>query len=114
MLKIKKREKPRIITSDLIEKNMDVLTQYISFFRFYPDKYIDFISEEDCPFKLFFYQRIFLRVVMRYKYIYVTFTRAFSKSFLSILALYLKCIFYPGIKLFITAGGSFIAVLLRN
>jgi hypothetical protein len=40
---------------------------------------------------------------MRYRYHYATFTRAFSKSFLSILALYLSCIFLPGRKVFICA-----------
>ncbi|MFA6711164.1 MAG: hypothetical protein WCS33_00410 [Candidatus Caldatribacteriota bacterium] len=99
-------KKPQVITEDMLEKHMDTLVEYLSFFRAYPDIFIDMISEEDCPFSLFFYQRLFLRIVFRYKYVYVTFTRAFSKSFLSILALYLKCMFYPGIKLFICAGGK--------
>lgn len=101
-----KRKQEKIITHDMVEKNLDKLIPYLSFFRVYPDKFIDMISAPDCPFKFFFYQRIFLRVVMRFKYVFVTFNRAFAKSFLSILALYLKCIFYPGVKLFITAGGK--------
>lgn len=43
---------------------------------------------------------------MRYKYVYMTFPRAYSKSFLSILTLMLKCILYPRSKLFVTAGGK--------
>ena len=60
----------------------------------------------DSKFNLFFYQRVFLRAVMRHKYSYATFPRAYSKSFLSIMALMTKCILYPGAKLFITSGGK--------
>ena len=104
--RLQKKKKSRVISKEMIEKNLDNLIPYLSFFRAYPDKFIDMISADDCPFKLFFYQRIFLRVTMRYRYVYVTFNRAFAKSFLSIMTLYLKCIFYPGVKLFITAGGK--------
>ena len=96
----------KVITEAMLEEHMDTLMEYLSFFRSYPDIFIDMISAPDCPFQFFFYQRLFLRIVFRYKYVYVTFTRAFSKSFLSILALYLKCMFYPGSKLFICAGGK--------
>ena len=96
----------KVITEAMLEEHMDTLVEYLSFFRSYPDIFIDMISAPDCPFQFFFYQRLFLRIVFRYKYVYVTFTRAFSKSFLSILALYLKCMFYPGSKLFICAGGK--------
>ena len=43
---------------------------------------------------------------MRYKYLYATFPRAYSKSFLSALVLMLRCILYPGAKLFVTSGGK--------
>ena len=99
-------KKPLVITDDMLKKHESTLIKYLSFFRVYPDIFIDMISAEDCPFNLFFYQRLFLRIVFRYKYVYVTFTRAFSKSFLSIMALYLKCMFYPGSKLFICSGGK--------
>jgi hypothetical protein len=45
-----------------------------------------------------------LRAAIRHKYTYATFPRAFSKSFLSILILLLRCILYPGAKLFVVAG----------
>ncbi len=98
--------KKRVITEELVMDQFMNIKKYLSFFRKYPDKFIDMISPKHCPFKFYFYQRLFLRVVFRYKYVYVTFTRAFSKSFLSILGLFLKCMFYPGIKLFICAGGN--------
>lgn len=89
-----------------MENVKGVFEQYASFWREYPDVFIDTITPKDSKFRLFFYQRVFLRISMRYRYVYATFTRAFSKSFLSILSLYLKCIFYPGIKLFICSGGK--------
>ena len=41
---------------------------------------------------------------MRFKDVYVTAPRAFSKSFLTILALFLQCVFIPGRKVFICAN----------
>lgn len=84
----------------------DVFRQYASLWRDYPDLFIDMITPPDSKFRLFFYQRIFLRACLRNRYVYATFTRAFSKSFLSILSLYLKCLFYPNIKLFVCSGGK--------
>jgi hypothetical protein len=89
------------------ERFKHIFIQYASFWRAYPDIFIDMITPPDSNFRLFFYQRIFLRAAMRHRYMYATFTRAFSKSFLSILTLYLRCIFYPGTKMFICSGGIF-------
>lgn len=77
-----------------------------SYFRYYPDHFIDFITPEDSKIKLYFYQRVYLRIMMRYRKVYVTATRGTSKSFLENLAFVLKCIFFPGTKLFITAPGK--------
>ena len=43
---------------------------------------------------------------MRHRYAYATFPRAYSKSFLSILVLKLRCILFPGSHLFVTTGGK--------
>ena len=75
----------------------------MSIFSAYPDLYLDLIKPQDSSFTLFFYQRITLRALMRFKDIYVTAPRAFSKSFITILALILQCIFIPGTKRFICA-----------
>lgn len=82
------------------------LTKSFGFYREYPDLLIDFLSGPDSKFHLFFYQRVFLRAVIRHKYSYATFPRAYSKSFLSIMVLIIRCILYPGAKLFITSGGK--------
>lgn len=101
-----KIEKGAILTEDRIEKNYDLYAQFITFFSAYPDLFIDLITPKESNFKLFPYQRIFLRACLRYRYHYCTAPRAFAKSFLSILASFLRCIFLPRSKIFICAPGK--------
>ena len=70
--------------------------------------FVEFLCGENNPenFHLFFYQRVFLRAVMRHRYAYATFPRAYSKSFLSVLILMLRCVLFPGAHLFVTTGGK--------
>lgn len=87
------------------------IRDFVSFWRDYPDMFVDFmqIGNDETrtkKLKLFYYQRVFLRVAARYKYLYAVFPRAYSKSFLSVLTLMIKCVLYPGAKLFVTAGGK--------
>ena len=77
-----------------------------SFFRFYPDRFLDFIKDPSSHISLYFYQRIHLRVLLRYRRVFIAATRGTAKSYIVILAYILKCIFYPGIKLFICARGK--------
>jgi hypothetical protein len=76
---------------------------YLALFRAKPDLFLDFIKDPNSTFFLFFYQRIILRIIFQYRITYLVFARGSSKSFLQILALYLKCIFYPRLKLTITS-----------
>jgi hypothetical protein len=63
-------------------------------------------EKRDGEFKFYFYQRVFLRSVMRYQYVYAVFPRAYSKSFLTVMALMVRCILYPDAHLFVTSGGK--------
>ena len=87
-------------------KDIDGLRNLIAYFRQYPDIFVDFIKGKDSTFNFLFYQRIFLRIVMRHRYVYATFPRAYSKSFLSMMALMIRCILYPNSHLFVTTGGK--------
>lgn len=89
---------------ETIDKDIDKIRDTIAFFRQYPDLFIDYIKGEDSKFKFYTYQRIFLRVAIRHRRIYATFPRAFSKSFLSMMILMIRCILYPNSELFITTG----------
>lgn len=94
------------ISVDRLKASIPKLRKLISFFRVYPDLYLDIIKDPDEKFEFYYYQRIFLRSAMRHRYVYATFPRAYSKSFLSIMALYLRCMFYPNSKLFIVSSGK--------
>lgn len=106
------KDKKKIgISEERIHRIKPALRSYIAFWREYPDLFVDFMStggdpEAKVTFKLLFYQRVFLRVAMRYKYVYAVFPRAYSKSFLSVLILLIRGILYPGAMLFSTAGGK--------
>jgi hypothetical protein len=106
------------LSEERLRDQMGNLRDLVSFFREYPDYLVDYMlhNNEYAPgeenpynphnFHFYFYQRIFLRVVMRHRYVYATFPRAYSKSFLSMMALMLRCILYPNSQLFVTTGGK--------
>lgn len=95
------------LSEERIKEQIPALRQYVSFWREYPDIFVDFLCGENPEhFQLYFYQRVFLRAVMRHRYAYATFPRAYSKSFLSVLILMIRCILYPGSHLFVTTGGK--------
>ena len=96
-------EKGVIVNEDWMKQNLDRIGDLFSFFTAYPDLFLDLITPSDSGIHLFFYQRIFLRAAMRFQKVYITACRAYSKSFLTILALILQCIFIPGRKVFICA-----------
>ena len=94
------------ISEERLLQDMDQLRDLIAYFRQYPDIFVDFIKGKDSTFEFLFYQRVFLRIVMRHRYVYATFPRAYSKSFLSMMALMIRCILYPNSHLFVTTGGK--------
>lgn len=96
-------DKGVILNESYLQDNLANIGDVMSIFTAYPDLYLDLIKPQDSSFTLFFYQRITLRALMRFKDIFVTAPRAFSKSFITILAMILQCIFIPGTKRFICA-----------
>lgn len=100
------------ISEERIAAIKPVARQYLAYWREYPDMFVDFLQagrDGEIPengLRFYFYQRVFLRAAMRYKYVYMTFPRAYSKSFLSVLVLMCRCILYPRCKLFVTSGGK--------
>lgn len=83
------------VTMRRIDKNYDLYCDWIEFFINYPDCFIDLITPSHNKVSLYFYQRMALRTNLRYNYNMLTATRAYSKSFMAILSLYLICIFEP-------------------
>lgn len=78
-----KNQKKIGISPERLEAIKLQLREHISFWREYPDLFVDFMQtggdpekEKDLTFRLFFYQRVFLRAAMRFKYVYAVFPRA--------------------------------------
>ena len=94
------------VSEERLRQDIDSIREKIAFYREYPDIFVDDIKGPDCTFNFRFTQRIFLRCIMRHRYVYCVFTRGFSKSFLAIMGLMLKAILFPGSKVFVTTGGK--------
>ena len=95
------------LSEERVRAQIPIVRQYVAYWREYPDMFVEFLCGDNPEnFSLFFYQRLFLRAVMRHRYAYATFPRAYSKSFLSVLVLMLRCVLYPGSHLFVTTGGK--------
>ena len=100
------------LSPERVEAVLPTVRKYVAFWREYPDLFVDFMVRgtrtevKDGEFCFYFYQRVFLRCVMRYQYVYAVFPRAYSKSFLTVMALMCRCILYPDAHLFVTSGGK--------
>ena len=106
LLDLSQNRKKIGLSEERIKAIIPAARQYISFWREYPDLFVDFMKGPDNTFNLFFYQRVFMRAAMRHKYVYAVFPRAYSKSFLAVMILMIRCILYPRCKLFVTSGGK--------
>ena len=65
-------EKGAVITNEYLERNRSDLERWVNFFTAYPDIYLDIIKPSDSEFSLFFYQRMTLRALMRFKDVFIT------------------------------------------
>ena len=111
LLNIQKNKEKIGISEERIAAIKPVLRQYIAYWREYPDMFVDFLQTGNDPTRkktlvFYFYQRVFLRIAVRFRQVYAVFPRGYSKSFLAVLSLMVRCILYPGSKLFTAAGGK--------
>lgn len=93
------------------QKIIDNLPQYqriIAYWRRYPDKFVDYLCSlnPNNKFKFYTFQRIYVRLALRYRTMYAVFSRGFSKSFLAVLCLMIKAVLYPGATLITVAEGK--------
>ena len=95
------------VDKNKIIDNLSYYQMLIDYWRRYPDKFVDYLTSLNPhnTFKLMFAQRLMLRILLRYKTVFAVFSRGFSKSFISVLALMIKCILYPGAKVTTVADG---------
>lgn len=65
------------ITPERIHDDSPRLRQVVAFWRAYPDLFVDYLCglNPNNSFHFFFYQRVYLRAVMRHKYVFCVFPR---------------------------------------
>lgn len=56
------------MTTIFLEENFEMLCQYADMYIAYPDLFIDLVTPIASTFKLYFYQRIFMRTAIRFRY----------------------------------------------
>ena len=88
-------ENVRENVSSVFDNFKDDFTDMISFFRAYPDYFIDYIKTENTMYDLVPFQRVYLRGFFRYKKLGIVASRGISKTYLNVLAHYIKCVLYP-------------------
>lgn len=95
-----------MLTKENLAKDMPAYRDMVSFWRMYPDCFVDFLcsTNPDNTFSLRFYQRMLLRSFARHRYSFITMTRGASKSFTVILFLMINAVLYPGSNSFVVSG----------
>lgn len=93
------------MSEERLKENLSGVRDAIAFWREYPDIFVDFLCGDNPEnFELKYYQRVYLRAVLRHRNSYFTYPRGYSKSFLAVLGMALRCILYPNSELFVTSG----------
>jgi hypothetical protein len=97
-----------LVTEEGLSRNLPALRDAVSYWRCYPDRFVDFLVSLDgsSTFKFKEFQRIMLRAILRHRYVYIVMTRGTSKSFISVMAMMVKAILYPRCKLFVASGNK--------
>lgn len=68
----------------------------ISFFRWYPDYFADLCRSPNAQYRLELPQRLMLRVIARYRNVYITGVRGLTKTYCILLGKMIKGILFPG------------------
>jgi len=89
--------------NESFNRNLDKWANVVSYFRFIPDAFWDIITPKTGGIRLDLDQRIFLRALARFPTGYYVFSRAYGKSLLEVMGLIHTAIFYPRVKLALTA-----------
>lgn len=71
----------------------------ISYFRWYPDMFLDIVRAPDARYKLEFPQRLLLRAFARYRNVMITGARGLTKTFIVVASKMHEGIFFPGEKI---------------
>ena len=103
---ILEKEQNRILAiqdDSVFGENLWNYYQFVSWARWYPDKYIELFKSEDSNMQLHYDQRVFMRCDVRFQSMYGTFSRGYAKTYTEILDDVIVATLTPGITLAITA-----------
>lgn len=88
---------------DSFDRNLDKWIYFSSWSRWYPDLFLDLIHPDKGGIVLDLDQRVFLRSTLRFLSVYGVYPRAYGKTFVEVLSLFLVCMFYPNTEVAMTA-----------
>ena len=98
-------EKGVVLTKQFLDDNSELFKKYLNYWILYPDEFLDAIQDsiDSQHFHLLPFQRIALRASMRYRYHYLTATRATSKSFTAYLSALVRAVLLPNSTIMIVS-----------
>ena len=76
----------------------DACVLLISYWRWYPDKFLDLIESEDSDYSLEIVQRVLIRAFCRYQNDFITGSRGTTKTYCALLSMMVMGIMWPGIQ----------------
>ena len=88
---------------DKFIQNLDKWMEIVSWGRWFPDLWYDLISPETGKIFLDCDQRMVMRSLARFKYVYCVFPRGWSKTLLELMHGFHTCILYPNMEIAMTA-----------
>ena len=100
------QEKQRILeVSDdtIFGKNLWNYYQFVSWAKWYPDRFVELFKSEESNMQLHYDQRIFMRCDIRFQSMYGVFSRGYAKTYTEVLDDFIVAILNPNITLSVTA-----------
>ena len=100
------REKKRVLEiSDetVFGKNLWNYYQFVSWAKWYPDRFVELFKSEESNMQLHYDQRIFMRCDIRFQSMYGVFSRGYAKTYTEVLDDFIVAILHPNITLSVTA-----------
>ena len=101
-----KQEKQRVLEiSDetVFGKNLWNYYQFVSWAKWYPDRFVELFKSEESNMQLHYDQRIFMRCDIRFQSMYGVFSRGYAKTYTEVLDDFIVAILNPNINLSVTA-----------
>lgn len=100
------QEKQRVLEvadGTVFGKNLWNYYQFVSWAKWYPDRFIELFKSEESNMQLHYDQRIFMRCDVRFQSMYGVFSRGYAKTYTEVLDDFIVAILNPNITLSVTA-----------